>query len=179
MKFEGSKSAVSAFTLIELLVVIAIIAILASLLLPALAKAKDQAKTTQCESNMKQLQICYHTGATSLDGIIPIIKLSGVINPGASQKIVFVDENEHSVDDGCFLLYPAGSPFPQDSEWANLPGSRHLRGCTFSFADGHAEYLKWQETAVLTFKTYYQAVNTAVDLADLRHVQSWTVPYTP
>jgi len=71
------KKAARGFTLIELLVVIAIIAIIAALLLPALARAKDAALTTQCLSNMRQLAFVYHLYNEDNDRHLPTSDMLG------------------------------------------------------------------------------------------------------
>jgi prepilin-type N-terminal cleavage/methylation domain-containing protein/prepilin-type processing-associated H-X9-DG protein len=60
------------FTLIELLVVIAVIALLAALLMPTLANARERARVTVCQSNLKQLGGAFHVYQSDWDDVYPL-----------------------------------------------------------------------------------------------------------
>src|ERR1051326_8643872 len=77
-----SDRRVSAFTLVELLVVIAVIAILASLLIPALARAKAQGQKAICINNFRQLHLAWHMYIDDSNGHLPYNDLG----EGAGEK---------------------------------------------------------------------------------------------
>ncbi len=67
----NSRNRSSGFTLVELLVVVSIIALLISILLPSLQKARDGAKRTMCQANLRSLGLGFHIYADAYNGIFP------------------------------------------------------------------------------------------------------------
>lgn len=70
-RWRGGFRQFRAFTLVELLVVVAVIAILAGLLLPAVARAKESARTISCMNNLRQLTLASMNYSVDHRGNLP------------------------------------------------------------------------------------------------------------
>ena len=139
------------FTLVELLVVIGIIAVLISLLLPSLNRAREQAKRTQCLSNIKQAGYAMMIYANQNQGRLPMHKGGGfwlwdlpmqtrdaLVEAGVIRQTMYCPTAEDRDVDGLWDFSPnnymvAGyfflhkrhprvpAPAPTPGPWPNLP----------------------------------------------------------
>jgi prepilin-type N-terminal cleavage/methylation domain-containing protein/prepilin-type processing-associated H-X9-DG protein len=75
------------------------------------------------------------------------VKETDIINPSPSQAFVFIDEHEKSINDGWFALDMQGNRGLIDA-----PASRHDGTFTYSFADGHVEVCKLQDSRTISWK---------------------------
>jgi prepilin-type processing-associated H-X9-DG protein len=104
-------------------------------------------------------------------------RLSDIRSPPPVRALVFVDEHQNSIENARFVIRQ-----PEEWRWVDFPATRHDRGCTMTFADGHAEHWRWIEPNTLAISQRPGYINGVPGVPgkdrDLQRVYE-TVPRIP
>lgn len=114
----------------------------------------------------RSYNMCGLIGCSNTVWLPVYFKLHEMRDPSPSKAWVFIDENEETMYDGHFGIYPPG--FFGDY-WIDMPEDRHNQGANLSFADGHVEHWRWNWPKVFTrFLDSPSNDQDAKDMARLR-----------
>ena len=152
------------FTLIELLVVIAIIAILAAILFPVFARAREKARQTTCQSNLKQLGLAILMYTDDYEGAMPLWSLVGGDTQGNGRlpgPPYTWDEQIQAYSRNKSLLICPSNPFGRDKRSYSLP--RYVSGIALDmpynasnvvmlFEKGSYPPFSWEDATAENFK---------------------------
>jgi prepilin-type N-terminal cleavage/methylation domain-containing protein/prepilin-type processing-associated H-X9-DG protein len=134
------------FTLIELLVVIAIIAILAAILFPVFARARENARRSSCQSNLKQMGLGFKQYAQDYDSKFPPVFMDG------GGAIGF----DVAADQGWVMLL---QPYLKSTQIFQCPSESTPPDVSSSQATGYTDY--WYNSIVGANGTYTGGINEA------------------
>ena len=131
------------FTLIELLVVIAVIAILAAILFPVFARARENARRSSCQSNLKQIGLGIMQYTQDYDEQMPIV-VSQVTDTTLASSIGYATQNG---DAGRWGWAQITQPYLKSTQILACPSNSQARKKNW-VGYGMNKYLGWQDNPV-------------------------------